>query len=488
MNTSLTQSRRAFLSDSACGLGSAALASLLSSDARSAAKSESISTGAARQHAAKAKSCIFIYLVGGPSQLDLYDPKPLVNAMHGQKLPESITRDSRFAFIEKDTARIMGSPFKFQRRGECGMELSDLLPHLSTCADDITLVRSMHTDTFNHHPGELMLSTGEAEFGHPSLGAWLNYGLGKVDSNLPEYVALTCGATSIAGAANWSSGFLPAGCAGVPFRKTGEPVLNLHNPPGVSDTHQSLSGQAISRLNALHFDQINDPEILAHTRAYETAFQMQAAVPELVDLSGESQHTWDGYGLNRQGPSDMRGFEGGRRLTFGAFARNCLMARRLVERGVRFVNLFHASWDQHMQLNNNIALNCQVVDQPIAMLLKDLKQRGLLDSTLVVCASEFGRTPLGENKIGNTNTTGRDHHPQAFSIWLAGAGVKAGHTVGETDPFGWNVVDRPIHVHDLHATILHLFGLDHERLTFRHRGRDVRLSNVDGAVVKEILS
>ena len=492
--SSLEQTRRGFLTSFAGGIGGVALGTLLAGEGRAADDAAASAQPEGRQAAirptlpAKAKSCIFIYLVGGPSQLDLYDPKPRVNELHGQPLPGSLTDDVRFAFIEKDSARVMGSPARFRRHGECGMELSQLLPHLSTCADDIALVRSMHTDTFNHHPGELLMNTGSLAFGHPSVGSWLNYGLGSESSDLPGYVVLTCGATSIAGAANWSSGFLPSNFQGVPFRRHGERVLHLENPAGVCADAQEYTRAALAKLNALHFGHVQDPEILARIESYEMAFRLQASIPELTELSDESKRTCDEYGLYRPVPEDLRGFDGGNKYTFDHFSRNCLLARRLVQRGVRFVNLYHASWDHHMMLNKNLARNCQVVDQPIAALLKDLKQRGLLESTLVVCASEFGRTPLGENKIGNTNTTGRDHHPFAFSLWLAGAGVKTEQVIGKTDEFGWDVVEDPIHVQDLHATLLHLFGLDHQTLTYRFRGKDVGLVNHDAKIVDKLLA
>lgn len=483
------RNRRAFLTSCATGLGGAAVTSLLAADGLLADEAAVSDAGLAGLHfPAKAKSCIFIYLVGGPSQVDMYDPKPVLAEMAGQPLPPSVTGDERFGALQVETARVMPSQYEFQPHGECGMELSELLPNLATCVDDIAMIRSMHTDAFNHHPGELLMNTGFLRFGYPSLGSWLNYGLGSENKNLPGYVVLTAGTATRAGASNWSSGFLSSEHQGLLFRNRGEAVLHLNSPRGICPTVQDNTLRAISNLNGLHYDHIDDPTIAARIKAYELAFRMQASVPELTDLSGETKATFDAYGMMRPVPTDLRGWEGGNSQTFDDFSRNCLMARRLVERGVRFVNVYHATWDHHSLLNKNIEINCDVVDQPIAALLKDLKQSGLLDTTLVVCASEFGRTPLAENKIGNTNPSGRDHQPFAFSLWLAGAGIKPGQVIGQTDEFGWNIVDNPIHVHDLHATILHLFGIDHERLTHRFRGRDVRLTDINGRVVTELLA
>ena len=481
--------RRAFLTSCAGGAGGVALASLLGTDGLFGSEVANASKSATGLHfPAKAKSCIFIYLVGGPSQIDLYDPKPKLAEMAGETLPASVTGDARFGALRKDTARIMPSPYKFQKHGKSGIELSELLPNIATCADDIALVRSMHTDAFNHHPGELVMNTGLLRFGHPSLGSWINYGLGSENENLPGYVVLTAGTATRAGASNWSSGFLPSDHQGLLFRNRGEPVLHLDNPRGICPTVQNNTINAVANLNGLNYAHVDDPSILSRIQNYELAYRMQMSVPELIDFSDEKQSTFNDYGFMRPVPTDLRGWEGGNKNTFDDFARNCLMARRLVERGVRFVNVYHASWDHHSMLVPNLERNCSVVDQPIAALLKDLKQQGLLDETLVVCASEFGRTPLGENKIGNTNASGRDHQPFAFSLWLAGAGIKSSQTIGSTDEFGWNITENPIHVHDLHATILHLFGIDHEQLTYRFRGRDVRLTDVSGRVVTELLA
>lgn len=483
------RSRRDFLTTSANGIGLLALASLFQQDGLLASEA-----GAAANplfprlphFAPKAKSCICIYLEGAPSQIDLFDPKPKLNELNGQKLPEAMTKTVRFAFIQKEGARLMGSPRKFQRYGQCGMELSDFLPHLATCADDIALMRSMHTESFNHHPGQLAMNCGVPLFGRPSMGAWLTYGLGSESKNLPGYVVLTAGRGTSGGASNWSSGFLPTTYQGVLFRNQGEPVLNLNNPSGLAGEMQGKTIEALRDLNRERHQQLGDPEINSRIAAYELAFRMQSAAPELIDLSGESRKTLDTYGVGR--PDSGKGGRGGGNGVYHSFAANCLLARRLVERGVRFVNLYHASWDHHSDLDRELAFNCGMADQPVAALLKDLKQRGLLDTTLVIWASEFGRTPLGENRPGFQSVSGRDHHPFAFSIWMAGGGVKGGQVIGKTDDIGWSIVEDPVHINDFHATLLHLFGLDHLKLTYRFQGRDFRLTDVAGKVVTKLLA
>jgi hypothetical protein len=479
------QSRRDFLTSGSSGIGLLALAALLRDDGLLAAESDPL---APRQphFPGKAKACICIYLEGAPSQIDLFDPKPKLNELNGQKLPESMTKKVRFAFIQKEGARLMGSPRKFQKYGQCGMDFSDFLPHLATCADDLAIIRSMHTEAFNHHPGQLMMNTGVPTFGRPSMGSWLNYGLGSESQNLPGYVVLTAGRGTSGGASNWSSGFLPSTYAGVLFRNQGDPVLNLGNPAGLSPDLQRKTIEAVRDLNGQRLRTMHDPEIHSRIAAYELAFRMQLAAPELIDLSGEARETLEMYGVDRTDPGS--GGRGGGKGVYHQFAVNCLLARRLVERGVRFVNLYHASWDHHSNLDKELAFNCGMADRPVAALLKDLKRRGLLDSTLVVWASEFGRTPLGENRVGYKAVTGRDHHPFAFTLWLAGGGVKGGQVVGRTDEIGWNVVEDPVHVNDFHATILRLFGFDHLRLTYRFQGRDFRLTDVAGRVVPKLLA
>jgi hypothetical protein len=490
MNPAILQARRNFLCTTASGIGTLALASLLKDDGLLAADPVEAANPLApkRPHfAPKAKQCIMIYLEGAPSQIDLFDPKPKLNELHGQKLPDSMTENVRFAFIQKATARLLGSPRRFRKAGQCGMDLSDLLPNLATCADDICWIRSMHTEAFNHHPGQLFMHTGAPMFGRPTMGAWLNYGLGSESRNLPGYVVLTAGRGTSGGTSNWSSGFLPTTYAGTLFRNQGDPVLNLSNPAGVDPAMQERTIQTLRALNSQRAQAIGDPEINSRIAAYELAFRMQSAAPELIDLSGETKQTIDDYGIDRQEPP-IAASRGGGYGQFRQFSTNCLLARRLIERGVRFVSLYHASWDHHSNLNAELTHNCMMADQPVTALLKDLKRRGLLDSTLVLWLSEFGRTPLGENRGGSTNVTGRDHHPFAFTIWMAGGGVKPGYIHGATDEIGWGVTRDPVHINDLHATILNQFGIDHLRLTYRFQGRDFRLTDVAGRVIPQLLA
>ncbi|WP_231756416.1 DUF1501 domain-containing protein [Lignipirellula cremea] len=485
--------RRQFFTSTASGAGFLALASLLRDDGLIAAEpsaEESIINPLAPKmphFAPKAKRCIFIFLAGAPSHVDLYDPKPVLNERSGEPLPDSLTEKVRFAFIKKESAVLLGSPRKFSKHGESGMEVSDLLPHIGGCADDIALVRSMHTDAFNHHPAQLMMTTGVPRFGRPSLGSWLTYGLGSPSKDLPGYVVLTAGRGSSGGVSNWTSGFLPSTYQGVLFRSEGEPVLNLNNPPGVSQASQQLGLDLISRLNQERLQQLGDDEIASRTSAYHLAYRMQSAAPELIDISDETQETLDLYGVNRKEP-DKYNFRGGGAHVYQQFSTNCLLARRLVERGVRVVTLMHASWDHHSNLTPEIEYNAGMLDQPAAALVQDLKRRGLLDDTLVVCAGEFGRTPLGENRSSAKNNTGRDHHPYAFSLWMAGGGIRGGQTLGETDDIGWSPVADPIHINDLHATMLHLFGFDHFKLNVRFKGLNVRLTDQGGKVVKKLLA
>ncbi len=487
------QSRRDFLTSAASGLGMLALGSALTDDgllARNMAQAANAVNPLAIKpphFAPRAKSCIFIFMEGAPSQVDLFDPKPKLNELHGQKLPESMTKNVRFAFLKKDTATLLGTKRKFQKQGQCGMELSELIPHLGSVADELLLIRSMHTDQFNHHPGQLLMQCGRASFGLPCMGSWLTYGLGSESQNLPGYVVLTAGRGSSGGASLWQSGFLPSAYSGVLFRNKGEAVLNLQNPPGVSRKLQRQGLDALARVNQTRFQEIGDPEIASRIASYELAFRMQSAAPELIDLSGETRQTLDMYGVNRIEP-DTKATRGGGPGQFRSFATNCVLARRMVERGVRFVNIIHASWDHHSNLDLELPFNSEMADQPIAALIKDLKQRGLLDETLVVWASEFGRTPLGENRGGSEMVSGRDHHPFAFSIFMAGGGLKGGQVYGETDEIGWSPVKDPVHVNDLQATLLHLFGLDHLRLTHRFQGRDFRLTDVGGKVIEPWLA
>ena len=469
--------RRDFLTTAASGLGGTALASLLHNDTAAA---EAATAPRAPHFQARAKACIFIYMAGGPSHVDLFDPKPVLNDRDGQKMPDSLLQEVEFAFIKKAEAVLKGSPAKFQPRGECGIQYSDMIPGIAAHADDIALIRTMHGEQFNHHPGQLLLSCGKAEMGRPTIGSWLLYGLGNEAENLPGYVVLTAGRGASGGSSNWSSGFLPSTYQGVPFRDQGDPVLYLSNPPGVQRQNQRRALDVIGELNEIRYQSNSDPEIASRIQQYELAFRMQSAAPELTDLSGESQATLDAYGIGRATPRPTAEMQNGD--TYHRFSANCLLARRLVERGVRFVNIVHASWDQHGNLKHDLDWNCRMADQPVAALLTDLKRRGMLDDTLVVWGSEFGRTPLGQ---GND---GRDHHPFTFSMWMAGGGVKGGIVHGETDDIGWSPVKDPVHVNDFQATLLHLFGLDHERLTINHRGLEVRLTNLAGNVVHPLLA
>lgn len=484
----LLRTRRDFLATSASGLGGVALASLLAEEGLLATPS---TTGfqnpmAPRQphFDAKAKACIFIFMAGAPSQIDLFDPKPKLNEMAGQSLPKSVLDKARFAFIKPATATLMGTKRTFRKYGQSGMEFSDLVPHLGSVADDILMVRSMHSEEFNHHPGQLQMQCGVSRFGMPTMGSWISYGLGSQSSNLPGYVVLNAGRGSSGGATLWQSGFLPSTYSGVLFRTKGEPVLNLDSPKGLPPSLQQKGLSTLHTINQGRFEKIQDPEIAARIAAYELAGRMQVSAPELNDLSKESTATLEAYGLNRPEPKGIGG-RGKSGETYKDFARNCLLARRMVERGVRFINVIHASWDHHSNLDPELQYNAGAVDQPIAALIKDLKQRGLLDSTMVVWGSEFGRTPLGENRGGRKMNTGRDHHPFGFSMLMAGGGIKGGQVYGKTDEIGWGIEENPVHPNDLHATMLHLFGINHERLTYRFQGRDFRLTDVAGKVIKD---
>jgi len=485
------QTRRSFLTSSASGIGAAALASLLNDEgllgsAEGAAKTDATDplSPRATHFDGPAKSCIFIFMAGAPSHLDLFDPKPKLNELHGQPLPESLLKDVRFAFIKKESATLLGTKRTFTKHGECGMDFSEFLPHIATCADDLLIILSLHSEQFNHHPGQLLMQCGRASFGLPTMGSWLSYGLGSESRNLPGYVVLNSGRGSSGGATLWQSGFLPSVYAGVLFRNQGEPVLNLSNPNGLPPELQRKGLDVLRNVNAGRLEQLGDPEIASRIASYELAFRMQTSAPELIDLSSESKSTLEAYGVDRteEPKSGGRGQFG---ATRESFSRNCLLARRMVERGVRFVNIIYASWDHHSNLDNELAYNAEVVDQPIAALIKDLKQRGLLDSTMVVWGSEFGRTPLGENRGGRNANTGRDHHPASYSMFLAGGGLKGGLTYGSSDEIGWGVQDNPVHANDLHATMLHQFGLDHLKLTHRFQGRDFRLTDVAGKVITD---
>jgi len=458
--------RRAFLDRTAHGFGSIALWNLMASEGLTAAP----------HYAPKAKNVIFLFMVGAPSHLDLYDPKPELRRRHGERAPDHLLKGLNDPVV-KASPTLFASPREFAPQGQSGIELSDYLPRIGSVADELCLVRSMHTHTNVHDPAQLLFGCGNTLFGHPSMGSWVNYGLGSGSKNLPGYVVLTSdsGHGICAGSNVWSNGFLPSQYRGVTFRSKGDPVLNVANPKGVSRDDQRARLDAIRSLNEMRFDAVGDPEINSRIASYEMAFRMQAAVPELVDLSGESARTRTMYGLDREITRD--------------FGSNCLLARRMVERGVRFVMLAHSNWDHHSQLNVKLKKDCDMVDTGCAALITDLKQRGLLDETLIIWGGEFGRTPMHEVRRGFTpGREGRDHHPYAFSLWLAGGGIKPGTVVGRTDDFGYHAIEDRVHVHDLHATILHCLGIDHERLTFRHQGFDQRFTNVHGNVIDKMLA
>ncbi len=474
--------RRCFLRQTACGLGTIALTQLMQ-ESGAAEPATALNPLAPKppHFKPRAKNVIFLFMAGAPSQLDLFDPKPAMQRLHGQPVPESFLKGLNDSLI-RGSARVMASPRTFSRHGQCGMDFSDYLPNLATCADDLCMIRTMHTDTANHDPAQLLMQCGIPRFGSPSMGAWVTYGLGSESENLPGFAVMLSnnGPGDIAGTALWDSAFLPPAYRGVTFRSQGDPILHLASPDGFTAARQRERLSAINDLNRLRFAEHPDPEITARIAAYELAFRMQSAAPELVDFSRESRATLEAYGI---GAGD------GKDATADAFARNCLLARRMVERGVRFVQLYHFTWDDHSNLNANLKVNCGKTDRPAAALLKDLKQRGLLDDTLVIWGGEFGRTPMNEVRRGNTpGSEGRDHHTAAFTMLLAGGGVRGGQIIGRTDELGYHAVEGAVHVHDLQATILHALGLDHEALTFRHQGRDHRLTDVAGEVVRKVFA
>lgn len=467
----MIQSRRQFFRSCAGGIGTAALAHLLAVEGRTA---DDPLAPKQPHFPAKAKNVIFLFMEGAPSQMDLFDPKPALQKYAGQPLPDSLASQLRLAFTKKD-AKILPSPRVFRPHGQSGIEFSDYIPHIASCADDLCLVRSMQTEAFNHHPGQTLLFTGSIQLGRPTMGAWVLYGLGSESKNLPGFVVLSSGVGTSGGASNFSCGFMPSHYQGTLFRNSGDPILYLSNPEGVSPETQRETLDLIGDLNREHLSETGDQEIASRIANYELAWRMQSAAPELADLSSEPKHIREMYGLDD--PVTRQ------------FATNCILARRLVERGVRFVLMMDASWDQHTYLNRDLKKNCDRTDKPAAALIKDLKQRGLLDSTLVVWGGEFGRTPIVEiRNTADPENAGRDHHPLAYSMWLAGGGIRGGQVIGKTDELGFNVVEDPVHVHDLQATILHCLGFDHTRLTYRHMGRDFRLTDVHGEVVQKMLA
>ncbi len=484
--------RRHFFQRSAAGIGPIALAALANDRLFAADSSAQPAAALATTHLAapanplapkqphfpaKAKHVIYIHMAGSPSQPELFDYKPKLIALNGQPCPESLYKKERFAFI-KGVPKMLGTPYKFAKHGNAGIELSELLPNLATVADDITLVKSMVTDQFNHAPAQIFLNTGSPFIGRPSMGSWLTYGLGSESQDLPGFVVLISspqgpdGGTSL-----WGSGFLPSIYQGVQFRSKGDPVLYVSNPAGMDAAERRRSLDAVRDLNRMQLAEVGDPETLTRIEQYEMAYRMQSSVPELMDIQREPQHIHDLYGTE---PGKL------------SFANNCLLARRLVERGVRFVQLYHWGWDSHGtnsgdDIVHGLPQRCKETDKATAALVSDLKQRGLLDSTLIVWGGEFGRTPMNEER-GGSKFLGRDHHPHCFSIWMAGGGVKHGYTHGATDELGYHVAEGRVHVHDLQATILHCMGLDHTKLTYQFQGRPYRLTDVYGNVVEKLLA
>lgn len=467
--------RRWFFRQCGVGLGSIALASLLEPEhALGAAAPELPNPLASRKphFEPKAKRVIYLFMGGAPSQLELFDYKPMLAKYNGKPVPPEVVMGQKYAFIKPDAA-LYGTEFKFARHGACGAELSEALPHLADVVDDIAIVKSMTTDAFNHAPGQVLMQTGSTQFGRPCFGSWVLYGLGSEAQNLPGFVVMNSSGGLSGGAALYGSGFLPTVYQGVPFRKTGDPVLFLSNPAGITGKMQRRTLDLIKELNQKHLGVVGDPEIATRINSFEMAYRMQSSAPELMDISKESPETLKAYGAEPGKPS---------------FAMNCLLARRLIERGVRFVQLFHEGWDHHSEVYKGVKDQAGHTDQASAALVKDLKQRGLLQDTLVIWGGEFGRTPMVESNPDAGRKLGRDHHPQAFTIWLAGGGIKPGITIGETDDFGFHVVKDKVPVHDLHATLLRLLGFDHTRLTYRFQGRDFRLTDVEGELVPQLLA
>lgn len=463
--------RRHFFSQCGVGIGALALSQLMGNTA--SAVPSPLPTG--HHFPARAKNVIFLFMAGGPSQLELFDYKPVLQQHSGQPVPDSFMDGRRFAFMDtffKEKPNLLGTVRDFKQYGESGAWVSELFPYTAQVVDDIAFVKTIATDVPNHAPAKLFMNTGSAQFGRPSMGSWISYGLGSDADDLPGFVVLQSGPRGPrGGAVNWASGFLPASHQGVPFRSQGDPILNLSTPEGISDNEQRRVVDAVNALNAEHLDATGDPEIAARIASYEMAYRMQTSAPELMDIKSESQSTLDMYGVDPEQAS---------------YGRNCLLARRLVERGVRFVQLYHTNWDHHGGPTENLTTSlenvCHEVDQASAALVKDLQQRGLLDDTLIIWGGEFGRTPMGEPR----ETVGRNHHNECSTMWFAGGGVKPGFTLGETDELGFGPIADPVHVHDIHATILHLLGIDHLKLTHRFEGRDYRLTDLYGNVLHDL--
>lgn len=467
--------RRHFFADCGIGVGKIALAGLLTGTLRQSAKGATPTSPLAPRPAhypAKAKAVIQLFMAGAPSQLEMFDFKPKLAEIEGKPLPPEVIGGQRYAFIRPDAA-VLGPRYKFSKHGQCGAELSEMVPHLAKVVDKIAIVKSCRTDQFNHAPAQIFMNCGFAQPGRPSMGSWVTYGLGSESDDLPAFVVMSTGSGISGGSACWSSGFLPSVYTGTRFRNAGAPILNVDSPDGADATLASDTLGLVSALNRRRLVADGDPEIATRIASYEMAHRLQTSAPELMNLTDESPETLALYGCKPEESS---------------FARACLIARRLVERGVRFVTIYHEGWDAHSDVAGNVKKNCGATDQGSAALVADLERRGMLDSTLVVWGGEFGRTPMVEASAVLGRSMGRDHHPNAFTMWLAGGDIKPGITYGETDELGFHIAKDEVHVHDLQATILHCLGLDHERLTFRSQGRDFRLTDVHGHIVRGILS
>jgi len=468
--------RRHFFGRASRGIGGIALASLLNGKGWSAEPAPSELGGVLNgfHNTPKAKRVIYLFQSGAPSQLDLFDYKPKLSELTGEPMPESLTKGERIAQLAGQKLIVTGSRYKFDRYGQSGTYLSSLLPHTSKIVDDIAIVRSVHTDAINHDPAVTLIQTGGQQPGRPTMGAWVSYGLGSENDQLPAFVVLTSGAGQGQPLLSryWGSGFLPSSHQGVEFRSSGEPILFVSNPEGMSSEIRRTVLDGVRDLNELKFQEVGDPEIETRINAYEMAYRMQTSVPDLMDLSHESPATLEMYGA-----------EPGK----ASYANNCLLARRLVEKGVRFVQLYHRGWDSHNNLPAEIERQCLQTDRASAALIQDLKQRGLLEDTLVIWGGEFGRTPMNQGDMSNGNY-GRDHHMKAFTLWMAGGGIRQGVNLGATDEFGYNIVERPVHINDFQATVLHCLGVDHKRLTYRFQGRDFRLTDVGGEPIAEVLA
>ena len=468
------QSRRDFLTQSCMGFGGVGLASLLNP---SASASTNTAATSLPHFAPKAKRVIYLFQSGAPSQIELFDHKPRLNEMFGEQLPESVRNGQRLTGMTagQTSFPMAGSKFPFRQHGDSGTWVSDLIPHHAKIIDEICLIKSMYTDAINHDPAATFIQTGSQFPGRPAIGSWIDYGLGRENENLPAFIVLITKERygQPLYARLWGNGFLPSQHQGIQFRSGKDPVLYLNNPPGITNEDRKAQLDVLKQLQQAQATQFNDPEIDARISQYEMAFRMQTSVPEITDISNEPEHIYDLYGPESKDP--------------GTFAANCLLARRLAEKGVKFIQLYHRGWDQHDNLPSGIQRQCRDTDRASAALILDLKQRGLLDDTLVIWGGEFGRTNYSQGELTNENY-GRDHHPKCFSIWMAGGGIKSGMTYGETDEFSYNIVDKPVHVHDFQATLMHLLGIDHERLTYKLRGRRFRLTDVHGQVVKQIIA